>query len=606
LLVLPVPIALAAAAACGGDGDVPTTDSGTDALADVGDGTTGPDAGDCPTFNPLKNAYFGDLHEHTAFSADAYSFSTRNTPIDAYAFAKGTPVQIAGASPDGGGPITKIDRPLDFLAVTDHSEFLAIALGCGADLDGGAYEPTSPYYDSARCKLFRSNNPAAQTLDFALLFNNMKALCGDSGQCEPVIKSAWQKEQAAAALAYDRCKFTSFVAYEWTHISSKGDTLHKNVIFGSSKVPDRPFDSITYGTAPELWTALDQGCKASDGCEALTIPHNSNESSGLAFEVPTGAEAQMAKYQRLVEIFQHKGASECLYDADAGADGGAETECAFEEVPSSIANGRDGSFVRDGLTKGITARKTTGANPLEMGIVGATDDHNGAPGNVKESTFPGHVGRYDDDPASRIRAVDAGAGKGNLSFNPGGITGVWSEQNTREAIFAALKRRETWATSGPRIIVRFFATTNDGSDPCADPDFPKQLVAKGATPMGGTFKPGTSKPRLVAYAWKDATDLARIDLIKAWVDGAGQPHERVERIPVSTASKPACVVWDDASANGEISYYYARVLEQPTPRWSSYDCQKAPNANPAGCAPDGALVQPIQERAWTSPIWMVP
>ncbi len=607
LLVLPLPVAVAvAAASCGGDDAV--ADAGSDApTSDAPGNDGGGDAGACKGFNALKNPYFGDLHEHTSFSADAYSFSTRNTPTDAYAFARGKPLQVAGASPDGGGPITQIDRPLDFLAVTDHSEFLAIALGCGADLNGTPYDPTSPYYDSPRCKLFRSTNPAVQTLDFALLFNDVKALC-DGGACEPVIKSAWQKEQAAAAVAYDRCNFTSFVAYEWTRVGSNGETLHKNVIFGSDKVPERPYDSIAYAGQTDLWNALDQGCLEQNGCRALTIPHNSNLSGGLAFEVPNGAQAQMAKYQRLVEIFQHKGGSECFFDADAGVDGGAESECAFEQVPSGVSKGGGASaFVRTGLTSGIAARKSTGQNPLELGIVGATDDHNGAPGNVKESTYPGHVGRFDDTPGRRLFVGDGGGENGSSSyFNPGGITGVWAEENTREAIFSALQRRETWATSGPRMVVRFFQTTNDGSDPCADPDFPKQLVAKGAIPMGGTFKPTSAKPRLVAYAWKDVTPLDRVDIVKAWVDSGGQTHELVQRMPVSDGTKPACVVFDDAAYAGEIAYWYARVLEQPTPRWSAYDCQKAPNANPAECTSGGRLVQNIQERAWTSPIWAIP
>lgn len=599
LIAIPLPLAVGAAIACGSN-DAPV-DAGDDVAVSV-DAPLVADAGPCPGYNVLKNAYFGDLHEHTAYSADAYTFATRNTPIDAYRFAKGVPVQIAGAQADGGGPITKIDRPLDFLAVTDHSEFLAIALGCGADLNGQPYYDASPYYDSARCKLFRSTNPGAQALDFALLVSDMKALCADAGTCDPVIKNGWQKEQVAAAAAYERCKFTSFVAYEWTHMSPKGDTLHKNVIFSSSSVPDKPFDSMNYTTASELWTALDRGCQSQSGCEALTIPHNSNLSGGLAFEAPATADAaaQMAKYQRLVEIFQHKGASECFYDETA--DGG-DRDCAFEQVPNTVR----GSFVRDGLSKGLGLQKTSGSNPLQLGIVGATDDHNGAPGNVKEGTYPGHVGRIDDDPTKRITVGDAGPSdqRNNSYFNPGGLTGVWAEENSRESIFAALKRRETWATSGPRMTVRFYATKNDGSDPCADPDFPKQIVAAGATPMGGAFTPGASKPRLVVYAWKDAVDIESIDLVKGWVDANGAPHERVERRTIPAGTK-ACVVFDDSGFQGEIAYYYARVLQPPTARWSRSDCQDAPDANPTDCAQNGRLRQPIQERAWTSPIWTMP
>lgn len=588
--------------ACGGDdGEVapgPSPEASTSDVAPAEDAGVG-DAGDaaparCSAYNPLKNPYFGDLHEHTSYSADAYTFDTRNTPLDAYAFARGKTLQIAGAGAGGGGPLTTIDRPLDFLAVTDHSEFLAVAYGCGVDPAGNPYDPTKAIHDTQACKAFRSDRQALQLL---AIFAVLKNVC-DGGACDPVTTNAWQREQQAAAAANEPCKFTSFVAYEWTK-TEEGKTLHKNVVFAGDKVPARPFDSLAHPTQEDLWKALAGGCGSPTGCDAVTIPHNSNLSQGLAFEVPAVAadRANMIRYQKLVEIFQHKGGSECL------SDDGSDPDCTFEQIPDNADPVRDKpGYVRSGLMKGLLAQSTTNENPLAMGIVGATDDHDGTPGNVKESTFPGHVASIDDRPAKRIGA-DAGE---TPHFNPGGLTVAWAEENTRASLFAAFQRRETYATSGPRMVVRFYQTF-DAGDACADPAFPQALVAKGAVPMGGSFKSGGSAPRFVVRAWKDAAALARVDIVKLAVDGTGVAKEKVIARPLDAASSSsACVTWQDDEATPGPALYYARVLEAPTPRWSSYDCDRAPLANPAACADGGALRTMIQERAWTSPIWRAP
>jgi hypothetical protein len=633
LLVVSLPVPLVVYA-CGGDNSVipPGTDAASDAPASEGGGDDGPtvdgvasdapgdsaDAGPivCPGRNPLKNPYFGDLHAHTSYSFDAYSFDTRNTPYDAYAFAKGQTVQVAGAQADGGGPTTTIDRPLDFLAITDHSEWLALTYGCGALLDGGPQDPQqAPYYGSPQCVFFRSTDPANQDAVFAGAAKIQNTVC-EAGTCPPVVQSAWQSEQAAAAAAYEPCKFTSFVAYEWTHAVA-GATLHKNVIFATNVVPAAPIDSFDFPTQPQLWNALDQQCVEDAGCRAITIPHNSNLSQGGAFDVPAGSESQMVKYQRLVEIFQHKGGSECFFDPNNPTD----PACNFEYLGGITELNLPQSYVRTALENGIATYAQTKTNPLQMGIIGATDDHNGAPGNSREDTWPGHAGRLDDTPDLRIKpAADGGPNGVSLGHNPGGVAVAWAEQNTRASIFAAFERRETYATSGPRMVVRFYQTWDSSSDPCADPNFPSALVAAGAVPMGGTFAlpsgdAGTGEagsgdaagaaPRLVVYAWKDTVDLARLDIVKAWVDGQGQIQEQVITHDV-TGSAPACYVWTDPAFTPSPTFYYARVLQTPTPRWSTYDCAASPASNPVGCADGGYLNITIQERAWTSPIWYLP
>jgi hypothetical protein len=537
----------------------------------------------CANHNPLKSPFFGDLHTHTSYSGDAYAFDTRNTPLDAYAFARGKPLQISGGNPTPG-PITKIDRPLDFLAVTDHSEFLAAAYGCGNDTSGTPYDPTKTIYDTPQCQNFRDRGNIGQ---FAAMFGVQWGPCAN-GACDGIITTAWQREQQAAAAAYERCAFTTFVAYEWSR-TENGSTLHKNVIFPTEIVPSKPFDSLTYTSQEQLWSAL-----AAAGSDALTIPHNSNLSNGLAFAVPSGAVdlANMGRYQKLAEIFQHKGGSECLSEDDP--------DCRFEVIPGRDDPQRDKpAYVRDVLKKGLALQATTGSNPLTLGFVGATDTHNGTPGNVRESTFPGHVASIDDEPRDRIKA-----GAEARHYNPGGVTAVWAEENTRESVFAALARRETYATSGPRMVVRFYESAAAG-DLCADPLFPKQLVEGGAVPMGGTFH--AAAPRFVVRAWKDAASLARVDIVKAWVDGQGAVQEKVVRTPLGAGSDAsACVTWTDDDATPGPALYYARVLEVPTPRWSAYDCVRAPFAAPLACAPNGELRVAIQERAWTSPIWRLP
>jgi len=598
----------------GGDGSSGGSPDGSAADAASPDDAAPHDAGldgamaICADRNPLKNPYFGDLHAHTSYSFDAFTFETRNTPFDAYAFAKGMSVQVAAAGGGGGGPMTKIERPLDFLALTDHSEWLALTYGCGDTLDGGPQGlPQSPYYGTVQCNNFRSTVPIEEARDFAQGALIQSRICDGGYDCTPVIQDAWKSEQAAAAAAYEPCKFTSLVAYEWTHAADVADagsaTLHKNVIFGTDKVPDQPIDSFTHKTQAELWTGLDQACLASNGCQAITIPHNSNLSQGAAFEIPPGSEAQMVKYQRLVEIFQHKGGSECFYDPAAPTD----PTCQFEYLGGITEPNLAKSYVRTALKDGLTTYATTKVNPLQMGIVAATDDHNGAPGNTREDTFPGHAGRLDDTPALRIGLKDGGDNGVSHGHNPGGLAVTWAEQNTRDSIFAALMRRETYGTSGTRIVVRFYQTWSTSGDPCTDPSFPSQLLAAGAVPMGGSIvaaPAGVTAPRLVAYAWKDKTDLAQIDIVKGWVDAQGKAQEKVTPLPV-TAGQAACFTMTDTEFTGTATFYYARVLEQPTPRWSVQDCKADPSVNP-GCAAGGYLNTTIQERAWTSPIWWLP
>lgn len=587
--------------------------------------------GQCQGYSALKNAYFGDLHTHTSYSLDAYTVATRVDPAGAYAFAaNGAPVTIASGAPAGQSPgaTVTLARPLDFLAVTDHSEFFNSDYGCLQD-------PQSPYYNTQYCVNLRDQGSAAQALEtgltmaqLALPNPDLPSVCqgttaagGNAAECALESAKAWQAERDATAAANQPCVFTSLVAYEWT-ATTGGNNLHRNVIFKSDVAPPMPLDYVHYPTTHDLWEGLSEQCVAEEGCEVITIPHNSNLSGGQMFAVNEADVDYMVKYQTLVEIYQHKGNSECISPSDP-ADSGYDPQCSFELLPNASDEADEPGYVRAGLESGIAYYAShAGAakkNPLKLGIVGATDNHNSTPGYVEEGTWQGHLGLADSTPASRVSATTGGCDpqtpgctdNNNRDFSPGGITGVWAEENTRDRIFAALQRRETFATSGPRIKVRLYQYRGP-QNPCADANFPQQVVNSGGVPMGGTMQSvGAGNPKFVVYALKDQTDLAEIAIFKATVVN-GEVVESLHTLPVGGGA--ACVTWEDTGyVATRPAFYYARVLEQPTPRWSHNDCVALQQSNPGdwqtiapGCAPGGGLDVNIQERAWTSPIWNLP
>jgi hypothetical protein len=570
----------------------------------------------CPDYNPLKNLYWGDLHTHTSYSFDAYVAGTRADPRDAYRFARGTPVDVASGAKTKG-PRTQIDRPLDFLAVTDHSEYLNVISEC-------VLGDPSGHYDAPFCKAFRDQGSSAQKaaladtlVQLARIHPAGPLLClGSEARVEACMngeRSAWKRMQEATAAAYDRCRFTSLNAFEWTAQTATNNT-HRNVIYAGDKVSSLPIDYIRFPDALSLWRELSRSCRSDEGCDAITIPHNSNASHGAMWASASedAALPYMQRYQTLVEIFQHKGNSEC-YPGDKLSDPNCDFEIlkggflnAVFGIPDLGGSGASG-YVRSGLAQGLVAYGKKGKNPLKMGIIGSTDTHDATPGNVKESTWPGHMGAKDDTPAKRLDS-------GSSALNPGGITGVWAEQNTREGIFASLKRREVYGTSGPRIALRFYVVPGlDGDSAaqalCDDPSFPTRLLAAGGLPMGATLRDG-HKPYVFVFAMKDEASLSQVEILKLWSDPKDEPHAEVHAIPLAGAAQArACVFFGDPAFDPRRpSLYYARVLEEPTWRWTHYDCATDPKANPKGCDPNNAqgLDVKIQERAWSSPVFFEP
>lgn len=619
---------------------------------------------DCAAFpvgphghDPDKQVFWGELHLHTQYSLDAYSFGTRTTPSEAYLFAKGAaPVVINEGTLDTPGPTIRQRRPLDFVAVTDHSEFLSVVQACTVS--------GSRLYNSPACQEVRSLDPATQDGIFPERMGALvKELCvtltpnnnRDTLACVAQQRSAWVEMQRAARNAYRKCRFTSFVAYEWTdqdpqNLPVPGSLLtnHRNVIFASRHVPVLPFDSATAQDPPTLWTRLDDYCRGL--CDAVTIPHNTNLSNGISLDVwntsPKGRRLQR-QYQVAAEIYQHKGASECYYHP-INAPG--ETDCAFEQLNPLLEDTPIGpqSFLRAGLARGLAESLVPGQrNPLKLGFVGGTDGHNGAPGNVDEARWRGHDAREDSTPAKRLLPDPVTGKSPRTDWGPGGITAVWAEENSRESIFAAIKRRETYATSGPRMKVRVLQTSNASG--CAAPGYPGSLLRPGrghlpATPMGGTFVranlEGAALPTFAIEVWRDQTpqaltrlaagatapaEIAKVQVIKIRALDNGVTVETFIDTPVDALADDdlhgdsfdtatgGCLVWTDNAFNpAEAALYYVRVLQEDTWRWSYHDCVAlagspegiAQGLTEAQCAAEAKNT--VQERAWTSPIWYEP
>jgi hypothetical protein len=608
----------------------------------------------CTQRNRMRNVYFGDLHVHTTLSFDAHSFDVRTTQPQAYRFARGEAVMLPPLDEHGQGtqPL-RLDRPLDFAAITDHSEFLGEVELC--------ITPGSPTYDSPSCQTYRAGGNVASTIfGFQTALSppaRLPDICGTDGrQCLTEAAGVWGRIQQAAADAYDRtaaCGFTSFVAYEYTGTKAVS-TLHRNVIFRNDHVPF-PTSVFEQPTAQGLWTELRTTCATGDAdCDVLAIPHNSNESNGKMFliEYPgaSGVDDQRTQaelrgaMEPLVEIYQHKGDSECS-NGLAGIMGAPDEQCEFEKrrrppfddcgdgtgafgtITLGCVSRRD--FVRGALLEGLKEDQRLGTNPLRLGIVASTDTHNGTPGAVTEDSFLGHRGTDDGTPAARL-----GEGQfylGGYRFSPGGLAAVWAEENSRPALFDALRRREVYGTSGPRITVRFFGGWSLGSGLCGDPNLVETAYLQGV-PMGGFLAvapSGAGAPSFLVSALRDpgtgarpGTPLQRIQIVKGWL-ADGEPHQQVydgagDANDGATVNDTTCLqsgpgfdslctVWTDPDFDPSArAFYYVRVLENPSCRWSTFACNALPpDQRPPSCT-DPSVPRTIQERAWTSPIWYRP
>lgn len=662
-------------ASCGRE-DV-RADAAIDAARDVADASAAPeDQGPavvarpderppCAARNPLRNVYFGDLHAHTRLSFDAITYDVRGGPAEAYAFARGEEVGIAPF--DARGVATRrlrLARPLDFAAITDHAEYLAETTLC--------HDPRSSAYGSSTCVMYRDAMGLVSPISLGLsgLTPGRPPVCDDRDPtlCARTFARVWDEVQSAAEAAYDRtdaCRFTTFVAYEWSG-SPGGNNAHRNVIFRNRTVPVSPATYYDARTPELLWRSLRATCLDSGtGCDALAIPHNSNLGGGRMFLAVndrgtpyTREEAALrARVEPLVEIYQHKGSSECLAGARDPLSGEDE-RCGFERLTTAPCRGtpddppgctpvcgpnpigaftgacahpRD--FVRAALRTGLVEWSRVGVDPFHLGIIASTDTHAAIPGAVDEATWPGHTGSADADPARRLTAPIRGEPQVSVvTSSPGGLAAVWADENSRGAIFDALRRRETFGTSGPRITVRFFGGWTLARDSCARPDMVEMAYREGV-PMGSDLRArpdGAAAPTFVLSALRDAMGqpLARIQIVKAWVVGS-ETRERVYDLatagegatvdlatctPRGSGADTLCESWTDPDFDpASPALWYARVLETPTCRWSRrvcnelrVDCAAVGRDSPLRACCDGTVADTVQERAWTSPIWYLP
>ena len=431
--------------------------------------------------NPLNNVYFGDLHIHSSLSADAYLFGNRRDLDDTYRFAKGESATLAS------GEVIEITRPLDFAAVTDHAEGFGRVMAC--------FDPATPEI-AEDCELV--NNPTVLSflelranVERRPLVEDLSYFDNDKAVERQYHFDTWQSIKDAAERHNEPGVFTTFAAYEYSPAMVDRGKHHRNVIFRGSVTPDYAVSAYDADSEIDLWKQLDANC--GDGCEFLTIPHNPNKSWGLAFASETIDGIPYTrddwrlreKFEPLVEMFQIKGNSECVIGY-----GATDEECGFEQFFPVCEEGQTTlcihptSMVRDGLKKGLVLEEELGFNPMKFGLMASTDTHNSNPGDAEEWDYRG-ANAWMGSPA-KIRLQD-GLRQPKVT-NPGGLAAVWAPENTRDAIFDAMSRREVYATSGTRMSLRFFG----GVDLAEDLVDTGDLEAAYATgvPMGGTLYAG--------------------------------------------------------------------------------------------------------------------
>jgi hypothetical protein len=579
--------------------------------------------------NPLKNVYFGEQHLHTVNSPDAFAFGTRNGPDDAYKFCKGEAIKKSTT-----GEMIQKKTPYDWCAVTDHAEYMGIM--------PLLLKKDNPMADTEIGKMIASGDPKKGEAAFQQIITSAASNVPISYMNDPkIMVSIWDEQKKITNKHNDPGKFTTLIAFEWTSIPNY-QNLHHNVFFRDDKGPDTQFSSFDSVKREDLWSY--QELNRALGHENFSIPHNGNVSNGLMFAPKTSYGTQITKEwaERSVantvatEIAQTKGYSETI-PALSPTDEFAGFETYYKHLLGSggVTSKVDGSFVRQGLITGIGFQEMLGANPYKFGIVGGSDSHDAASDN-EEFNFTGVHGNTDKTPKIRLESTGSVAGEPARFFSSPTTTGVWAPENTRPAIFDAIKKKETYATSGTFIRLRFFGGWDYPADLVKDKEFVKKAYA-GGVPMGGDMPPHPEKdyakvPTFAIWALKDpnSANLDRVQIVKGWYE-RGYAFEKVYDVVWSEADKrkvgadgkvpsvgntvdikkatytndigdtQLSAVWKDPDFDPtHHAVYYARVIEIPTPRWTTYD------AKALGVDPPKDVAPTLQERAWSSPIWYTP
>ena len=594
-----------------------------------------------PNFSPYAGRNYptrvlwGDTHLHTAVSVDAGTMC-RVGQEDAFRFARGEEIATTY------GLRAKLSRPLDFLVISDHAEMYGLMPQLlSGDPEILATEQGRKWYDAL--KSGDNDKVFATAMEIVASLSTKVAPI----QNEKAVRNAWQAYTALADKYNEPGRFSAIIGFEYTTMG--GNNLHRNVLFrGNSSVANRtlPYSQFDSQNPEDLWAYLADFEKRT-GAEVLAIPHNGNLSNGRMFSVetfdgkPYSKELALmrARFEPIVEVTQIKGDSEAhpaLSPSDEFAD--------YEKWDKANLNGTEvkkpGMFqyeyAREALKTGLLLERKLGVNPFKFGMIGSTDAHTAMAAVEEENFFGKHSGvepgphRWEHvviespDPKYTVKGWQMAAA---------GYAGVWATENTREAIFDAMKRRETYATTGPRMVVRLFGGW-DFEPADANERVPAAIGYAKGVPMGGDLRtaPKGTSPTFIAAALKDAigANLDRIQIIKGWVDKDGKTQERIFDVAVSggrkieadgrcktavgttvdvanatwtnTIGAPELItVWKDPDFDPALrSFYYARILEIPTPRWTAYDAKRF------GTKPLPDTTMTLQERAYTSPIWYTP
>tara|TARA_R110000787_G_scaffold8528_1_gene28830 strand:+ start:30079 stop:31986 length:1908 start_codon:yes stop_codon:yes gene_type:complete len=594
--------------------------------------------GATPGYNSDRNAYFGDMHIHTRNSFDAYIFNVRRTADDAYRFAKGETIKHPS-----GFDMTVAGGPLDFYTVTDHAEYLGILPAMNTK--GTALS------ELPRAKDMFSTDPEKIVAAFQGVGASVRS--GERIEDmydEPTIKSVWQENIDAAEKYNEPGVFTTFSAYEFTSVTTESDdggfgggNLHRNVFF-RGEAPDRAFSTLDSTNPEDLWDWMDQ--QRAEGRESIAIPHNSNVSDGQMFRLETyngdpidaAYAEQRMRNEPLVEVTQVKGTSETHPDLSPN-DEWANFEIYDELLGSYNVSKTNGSYVREAYRNGLKLQEEKGFDPFHFGLTAASDSHV-AGGSYSEKDYWSKIGIVDGLPFQRGSVPMPGitdwadqpdnqttknAKNWFSRWSASGLTGVWAEENTRDSLFDAFRRKETFATTGPRMKVRFFGGFNYTDAMLTSPDLAKKAYA-GGVPMGGDLVGTGAAPHFIAWAMQDSNSapLQRVQVVKVTSGGeavydaacsGGAVPDANHRCPDNGASVDIATcetspgtgagelkaLWTDPDFDpAQRATYYVRVLENPTCRWSTWE------ANRNGTPPNPDLPTTIQERAYTSPIWYIP
>ena len=587
-----------------------------------------------------QQVYWGDTHLHTSNSIDAFGFGVKLGPEDALRFARGEEVKSTW------GLKAKLSRPLDFLVIADHSGGLGATQ---ALYDAPGFLIRDPVLKRWHDMMHESQQGRMQATAELIAAAGSGSLANKFPPEEQAKRTTkfWTENSSIVERYNEPGKFTAFVGFEYT-LMPRGDNLHRVVMFRDGKEhTDQvlPYDPTNAGTetVDKLWDYMD-GYEAKTGGKVLAIPHNSNVSNGLMFEmVGPGGGAMTADYARrraarepIVEVTQIKGDSEAhpfLSPNDEFA-GFGDTGWELGNLTMQRTKTPDmfaGEYVREALKRGLAIEALTGVNPYKFGMIGSTDSHTALATGDEDNFF----GKHSDAEPNAVRAAqeqNLGTTTGRFGWHylAGGYAAVWAVSNTREALFDAMMRREVYATTGPRMQVRMFGGWDFAADTLASKDWVKSAYATGV-PMGSDLTGGKGgAPKFIVQALKDpmGANLDRIQIVKGWIDASGKTQEKIfnvawsspetrklsggmlppvgDTVDIAKASYANTIgtpelgtVWSDPDYNAEQNaFYYARVLEIPTPRWVLFDVIRYG----AKLAP-GTKVKD-QERAYTSPIWV--